>query len=92
MLKLTWTAPAIPGQRIRLLDRLPGSAATIQRLTSKSRGSVTFRPGASLATSKHKIEADVFQNGLSESPPCTSPDRQYPKDRGVRARLVELAG
>ena len=62
-LKLAWNARAIPGQRLRLLDRAPGTTTVVQRLTARHRGSVTFRPAATLARGKHTIEADVFENG-----------------------------
>ena len=62
-LKLAWNARAIPGQRLRLLDRTPATTTVVQRLTARHRGSVTFRPAATLTRGKHTIEADVFQNG-----------------------------
>jgi hypothetical protein len=62
-LKAAWSARAIPGQRLRLLDRAPGRTTVIQRLTARHRGSITFRPGFSITRGKHTIEADVFENG-----------------------------
>ncbi len=61
--RLTWNARAIPGQKLRLLDRVPGSTDVVQKLTARHSGSLVFRPATSLASAKHTIEADVFQNG-----------------------------
>ena len=62
-LKLAWNARAIRGQRLRLLDRTPGSTTVVQRLTARHRGTVTLHPATSLTRGKHTIEADVFENG-----------------------------
>ena len=41
-IQLTWRAPALRGQQIRLLDRGGGTATLIQRLTTRPRGTVVL--------------------------------------------------
>jgi hypothetical protein len=59
--RVQWHASSAPGQRITLVDRALGAAATIQRPTSRHSGTLTYRPLGPLTA--HRIEADIFQNG-----------------------------
>jgi len=61
-IRASWDATAIRGQQIRLIDRAAGTATVIQRLTTRHRGTVTFRPAGALGISR-QIEADIRQDG-----------------------------
>ncbi|HKP91550.1 MAG TPA: hypothetical protein VJT75_16410 [Thermoleophilaceae bacterium] len=62
-----WKSRAIPGQRIELVDRADGVATTIQPLTARHSGRVTFTPKNPLEI-KRTIEAIVVRNGSPRRP------------------------
>ena len=59
--RVRWQATPAPGQRIALLDRTRGAAATIQRPTTRHSGTITYTPAGPLTA--HRIEADISRNG-----------------------------
>ncbi len=60
--QLVWSARAIKGQRIEIVDRTATEVVTLQRYTSRHRGRVRFTPTAIAA--RHTIEAQVVQDGV----------------------------
>ena len=73
-IQLTWHAPALRGQQIRLLDRAGGTVTLIQRLTRRHSGRVVFTP-AGPAVTRRQIEADVRQSGRPRAQLIIAPYR-----------------